>query len=316
MPAVSDHFVRADVRAFLDELAKSPRPEFTNDNIAELRELVPVGMAMLDKPVGELAETRDVVAAESLPTRLFDPRSERGPGPVVIFFHGGGFVVGSVDSHAALAAEVARSLDLPVVSVDYWLASENVWPAAPDDAEAAIRWIAENDDAYGRSFDSIVLCGDSAGATLSLVSAMALRDRPAALPVVLQIPIYPAADPLGHHLSNYLFAEGFGLDRRDTNWFRRSYRPARLHWRAAPLNGNVVGLAPTVLATASCDPLRDSGRAFATKLVEAGVPTAFSFYEASGMIHGFATYRKAIPSADDDVATILNLAKTILTQTR
>ena len=305
--------VRPDVRIFLDMLAANPRPELTNDNIAAMREMTAPGMSLIDLPVGDVAVIRDVTMpgpGGDIGLRLIDTRADRGPGPVVVFFHGGGFVIGNVLGWTSIAAEVGRQLDLPVVSVEYRLAPEHPWPAAPDDAEAAIRWIADNGAAFGREFTSLVLCGDSAGATLTLVSAMALRDRPAALAVILQIPIYPATDPLGSSESKDLFSQGFGLDRSSMEWFNASYRPEPGHWRGSPTYGSVAGLPPTVLITAGCDPLRDQGRAFAAKLVQAGVQT--TFYEADKMVHGFATFRAVIPSAQRDVAVILNLARAVL----
>ena len=304
---------RSDVRTFLDMLADNPRPAFTHENIAGMRPMTAAGMAMIDLPVGDVAIVRDQTMpgpGGDIPLRFIDGRHDPDPSPVVVFFHGGGFVIGNPEGWTSIAAEVGRRLDLPVVSVDYRLAPEHPWPAGPDDAEAAVRWIASNGAAFGREFSAIVLCGDSAGGTLTLVTAMALRDRPATLPVILQIPIYPATDPLGSYESNELFSEGFGLDRSDTEWFNAAYHPEPGHWRGSPLHGEVAGLPPTVLVTAGCDPLRDQGRAMAARLVGAGVRTAF--YEAPAMVHGFATFRAVIPSARADVAIVLDTAKAMI----
>ena len=240
--------------------------------------------------------------------RLYDPRAEREPGPVVVFFHGGAFVVGGIESHAGLTAEMARRLDLPVISVEYRLAPEHPWPAAVDDGEAAARWIAENGEAFGRAFDGLIISGDSAGGNLTLVTALALRDNPAALPVVMQLPIYPATYRKGKYPSEELFSRGYGLDITDDD--EDFYAADPDSPRASPLLAELAGLPPTVLVTASLDPLRDEGRAFAAKLVEAGVST--TYYEARGNIHGFATYRKAIPSAREDTLAFLALARTML----
>ena len=144
---MTEHFVRPDVRAFLDQFYAQNMPPMSDELIAMMRQLPPGSMPSQDLPVGDLGELRDLTMpgpAGDIALRLFDPRATRGPSPVVVFYHGGGFVVGSIDTHAALAAEIARALDLPVVSVEYRLAPENPWPAAPDDAEAAARWIADN----------------------------------------------------------------------------------------------------------------------------------------------------------------------------
>lgn len=308
-------YVRPDVRAFLDRLEANPRPALTREMLAMIRKIPPEMMKSTDDlPVGELGEIRDVTMpgpGGEMQLRLFDPRpeSERGPGPVVVFYHGGAFVVGSIETHAGLSAEIARELDLPVVSVEYRLAPEHPWPAAPDDAEAAARWIAENGSAFGREFTSLVISGDSAGGNLTLVTSLALRDRPAALPVVMQMPIYPASDRTKTYPSGEKFKEGYGLGGGSVPE-EDLYKADPASWRASPLLADLAGLPPTVLVTASLDPLRDQGRAFAAKLVESGVETAY--YEAHGNIHGFAGYRQAIPSARDDVAHFLALAATML----
>lgn len=305
-------YVRPDVQAYLERLRASPRPELTREVLAVIRQMPPEMMVMPDDlPVGDLATIRDVAMpgpGGEIRMRLYDPRAERGPGPVVVFFHGGAFVVGSIETHAGLTAEIARQLDLPVISVEYRLAPENPWPAAPDDAEAAVRWIAENGAAFGRTFNGLVLSGDSAGGNLTLVTTRALRDNPAALPVIMQLPIYPATDRTMSYPSMEMFGRGYGLGISDDDEDLYAADPQSI--RTSPLLGDLSGLPPTVLVTASLDPLRDQGRAYAAKLIEAGVPT--TYYEAKGSIHGFATYRKAIPSAQEDTVAFLELAETML----
>ena len=308
-----EHWVKPDVRVFLDLLKANPRPVLSSENIAAFRPMAAAGMAMIDADIGPLARTKDVIApgpAGSIKTRLFDARATRSAGPVVVFFHGGGFVIGDIDTHAAMCAEIARQLDLPVISVDYRLAPDHRWPAAPDDAEAATRWIAANGAAYDLCFDSLVLCGDSAGANLTLVTGLALRDRAAAVPTRLLLAIYPPADPCGDYRSGVDFAEGYGLDQSAMDWYTESLTPDLKHWRYAPLRADLAGLAPTLVSTASLDPLRDQGRAFAAKAAEAGVDVAY--IEARGAIHGFACYRRIIPSAQSDLDDVLALARGML----
>ncbi|MCT2399997.1 alpha/beta hydrolase [Novosphingobium mangrovi (ex Huang et al. 2023)] len=316
---MSKHPIRPDAQGYLDLMAANPRPPMGDESIAQMRVIPKEVMAQMigafDLPVGELGEVRDVVMpgpGGDMELRLFDVRAERGPGPVVVFYHGGGFVVGSIDTHAALAAEISRQLDLPVVSVEYRLAPEHKWPAGIDDGEAAARWIAENGAAFGREFTGLVLCGDSAGGNLTLVTALALRDRPAALPVILQLPIYPKADSSESYESYVLFGEGYGLSREDMAYFDRVYAADPHHWRHSPFVADLSGLPPMVMATAGLDPLRDEGRAFAAKAVEAGVQVVYR--ECTGTIHGFATYRKAIPSAQTDLDTIMAHARLLLAE--
>lgn len=309
----TEQVVRADVRAFLDMLKQAPRPVFTAEVLRMIRDM-PWDPAMSpDLPVGDIAELRDVTMpgpGGSIMLRMFDARTKRDPGPVVVFYHGGGFCVGSVDMHASLAAEIARGLDLPVVSVEYRLAPEHPWPAAPDDAEAAARWIAEHGAAFGREFTSLVLCGDSAGGNLAIVTALALRDKAAALPVALQIPMYPAIDLSGSHPSRALFADGYGLERENMAMFNQHYAADAAHWRASPVLADQAGLPATFVVTAGFDPLRDEGRAYAAKAIAAGVRTSYREFE--GTIHGFATYRRFIASARDDLALLLREAKAML----
>lgn len=312
--AVEQHFIKPDVQAYLDRLKASPRPPLSRQLLAMIRQMPPERMVSTDDlPVGQLGSVKDVTMpgpGGPIRMRMYDARAEREPGPVVVFFHGGAYVVGSIETHAGLSAEMARQLDLPVVSVEYRLAPENPWPAAVDDGEAAARWIAANGKAFGRQFNGLIVSGDSAGGNLTLVTTLALRDKPAALPVIMQLPIYPASDRTKVYPSRQKFSSGFALDISPDD--EDLYQADPKSPRASPLLADLAGLPPTVLVTASLDPLRDEGRAFAAKLVEAGVPT--TYFEAAGTIHGFATYRKAIPSAQQDTTDFLALARVMLRQ--
>jgi acetyl esterase len=218
---------------------------------------------------------------------------------VVVFFHGGGFVLGDLHTHEPFCAEIARLLDMPVVAVDYRLAPEHPWPAGVEDAIAAARWVVEGPDALERGVTGLVLAGDSAGGNFTIVTALALRDEPARVPVLAQWPIYPAADPVNGYPSFTDFAEGYLLTREGMRWFDECYRPDTKDWRYAPLLKSQAGMPPTLVVTASLDPIRDQGRAYAAACVEAGVPTLFR--EAKGNIHGFINLRKAIPSSQADI---------------
>ena len=312
---MTEPYVRPDVRAFLDILEAHPRPAFTKDTIADLRPLAAPGMAMLEPPVGELAILRDFVIpgpGGDICARLFDARAERAPSPVILFFHGGGFVIGDIDTHAPMAAEIARGLDLPLVSVDYRLAPEHPWPAAPDDAEAAARWVVDNGPALGREFTGVVTCGDSAGGTLAVVTAMALTRTPAAAPMVLLLALYPGIDRAVAHESMRRFADGYGLDSSSMRFYDESYAADPTHWRAAISTSDHTGMPPSLVVTAALDPLRDGGRALAGALTAAGVRT--TYVEIEGTIHGFAGYRRLIPSANDDLARAITLARAMLAE--
>ena len=311
---MTEPYVRPDVQAFLDQLATTPRPLMNDAMMAMMRQIPPEmiveQIALLDKPVGELGEIRNVTMpgpGGEIALRLYDPRASRAPGPVVVFYHGGGFIMGSIDTHAGMTAAIARGLDLPVVSVEYRLAPENRWPAAPDDAEAAARWIAENGAAFGREFTSLILCGDSAGGTLTIVTALALRDEPAMLPVLMQFPIYPRTDATCETQSWRTFGDGYALESANLAYCEQAYRPDPGHWRHSGILADQAGLPPTLVVTAALDPLRDEGRAYAAKAIAAGVQVTYR--EVPGTVHGFASYRRAIPSAEGDFAGLLVIAK-------
>ncbi len=205
-------------------------------------------------------------------------------------------------------------LDLPLLSIGYRLAPESPWPSAPDDCEAATRWVAAQGELFDRRFDSLAIAGDSAGGTLTIVTAMALRDQPAALPVAAIWPIYPAADLRKRYPSTDRFGEGYLLTKDTLRWFNEAYAPDFLHWRASPRHGDQAGLPPLLVSTASLDPLLDQGRAFAAACIEAGVPTAYR--EAAGNIHGWLTLRKAIPSSQDDLRECLAIFKALIEEHR
>lgn len=299
---MSDPFVRPDVRRFLDYLNALPGPKSHQVGAVEARTMMHAARHVADAPVGELAVIRDLAApgpAGEIPLRLYDARAERDPGPVMVFFHGGGFVLGDLHTHEPFCAEMARLLDMPVVAVDYRLAPEHPWPAGVEDAIAAARWVAESPDALEREVTGLVLAGDSAGGNFTIITSLALRDEPAAVPVLAQWPIYPAADPAKGYPSFSDFAEGYLLTRDGMHWFDQCYRPDRTDWRYAPLVKSQAGMPPTLVVTASLDPIRDQGRAYAAACIEAGVPTIFR--EAKGNIHGFINLRKAIPSSEEDI---------------
>ena len=269
-----------------------------------------------DAPAGELAVIRDLACPGpegEIGLRLYDSRETREPGPLLLFFHGGGFVLGDLDTHEPICAEIARRLDMPVVAVDYRLAPEHPWPAGVEDCIAAARWVASSPEGMGRTTNGLVLAGDSAGGNFTIITSLALRDDPAAVPVLAQWPIYPAADPAKGYPSYEDFGSGYLLTHDSMRWFDDCYRPDGADWRYSPLVKSQAGMPPTLVVTASLDPIRDQGRAYAAAAIEAGVPTIF--YEARGNIHGFMNLRKAIPSSDGDVGSCVEALRLLLAGT-
>ncbi|WP_126172638.1 alpha/beta hydrolase [Altericroceibacterium xinjiangense] len=310
----TEPYVRDDVRALLDLLGSLQRPELDEVPIEQVRQSMSAMQTMVERPARDLPVIRDLSCpgpAGDIPLRLYDAQAERREaGPLLLFLHGGGFVAGDLESHHALCTELAAELDLPLLAVDYRLAPEHPFPAAPEDAEAAARWAAKSPHELSLKVSGLIPIGDSAGGNLAIVTTQALVRDPAMAPVVLQVPIYPLTDDITRHPSYRDFAEGFLLSSRAMAFFTASYAPVPQDPRNHPILARHEGTPPTVVATASLDPLRDSGRAYAARLVEAGVDVIY--LEMRGSIHGFANLRKAIPSAQKDLHAIISATKLLL----
>ncbi|MFN8522878.1 MAG: alpha/beta hydrolase [Chloroflexota bacterium] len=208
--------------------------------------------------------------------------------PVYIFYHGGGWVIGDLDSHDHVCRRIANSVGCVVVSVDYRLAPEARFPAAAEDAYAALRWVFNNATSLGGDPARLAVGGDSAGGNLAAAVALMTRDRNGPR-LVFQSLIYPVTDANLDTLSYLQNASGYGLGRADMAWFWDKYVPSladRENPYCAPLQAaDLSGLPPALVITAQYDTLRDEGEAYATRLMEAGVPTTLSRY--GGQIHGF-----------------------------
>jgi acetyl esterase len=312
-----EHYVREDVRGFLAMLEAIGGPGVEEVGAVAGREAMRALGAMAEAEPRPLAVIKDLACpgpAGDIPLRLYDTAEHRAPGPVVLFIHGGGFVIGDVEVYHALCTEIAVQLDLPVVSIEYRLAPEHPFPAAPDDCEAAARWIASSPPELGRGATGLVITGDSAGGNLTIVTTTALASAPAQVPVLVQAPIYPVADEVTGHRSYADFATGYLLTGAAIAWFHEQYAGDPADPRHTPMAGDCANLPPTVLCTAGLDPLRDSGRAYAAHLIQQGGEV---FYlEFAGIIHGFITLRKAIPSGQADLARFLAAVKLVLEQRR
>jgi acetyl esterase len=310
---MNEPYVRPDVRHFLDAYNKLPGPRAHEVGPNEARAMILASRHVADAEVGPLAVIRDLACpgpGGEIGLRLYDSREQRGPGPLLLFFHGGGFVFGDLDTHEPFCAEIARRLDLPVLAVDYRLAPEHPFPAGAEDCIAAARWAAGGPKILGREVTGLVTAGDSAGGNLAIVAGLALRDEPGAAPVLAQWPIYPAADPARGYPSYQDFSEGYFLSHDGMKWFDGCYRPDKADWRYSPLLKSQAGMPPTLVQTAGLDPIRDQGRAYAAACAEAGVPVVFR--EAKGNIHGFINLRKAIPSSEEDIRMGCDALKLIL----
>lgn len=281
---------------------------------AELNRFAAVGM-----PLRTDVRVRGRVAdldTTSCPVRIYRPFGITEALPGIVYFHGGGWVTGGLDSHEGTCRLLAAEARAVVVSVDYRLAPEHPFPAAVDDGVAAYRWCVDHAGELGVVATRIGVMGDSAGGTLAAVTARAcalegaVRRRPAP---VAQGLVYPATDAHLTSRSHDLFAEGFFLSRDDMEWFRGHYLPNRSDWddrRASPLLAEQFeGLPPALVVTAGFDPLRDEGDAYAAKLVDAGVPVIHRCYD--DMVHGFFGMG-VIPGGLDTCAEICRAMGTLL----
>lgn len=234
-------------------------------------------------PSPEGVEAADIVIPDGPAARVYRPGAGR-PGSVLLYFHGGGFVVGDLDTHDAICRVLAARCGGLVVSVDYRLAPEHPYPAAIEDGEKALRWLAG--EPFGPGLP-LGVAGDSAGGTLAAVTALKARDRDIAL--ALQMLIYPAVDQGGEYDSRRRLAEGYLLTVEDIDWFTENYFQGRalpvLEPAASPLRAaSHAGLAPALVLTCGFDPLVDEGKAYAAALAAAGVPVRSVCLE--GAIHG------------------------------
>jgi acetyl esterase len=209
--------------------------------------------------------------------------------PVIVFFHGGGHVICSLDTHDIMARFLARTVGCTVISVDYRMAPEHPFPAAVEDSYDATRWVAAHAQALRINVSKLAVCGDSAGGNLAAVVSLIARDR-SEFPVSAQVLVYPVIDYRGGTASFSRYAKGYGSLEADTvTWFMEHYLPdpsLRKDWRACPAEASShTGLPPALIITAECDVLRDEGAGYADQMKASGVDV--QHVEFKGMTHGF-----------------------------
>jgi acetyl esterase len=284
----------------IDQMAQMPLPPWSELDAVTLRSLMGSGrFPPPELPLAEVANTTIPGPAGPIAVRIYRASSEPDQ-PVIVYFHGGGFVIGDLDSHDGTCRRLAHNVGCTVVSVDYRLAPEHPYPAAVDDSYAATEWVAAHADFLKIDVDRIAVAGDSAGGNLAAVVALIARDRggPAICHQLLTYPVTDMAFKSESYTSN---GEGYFLTKDMMVWFGRQYVPTG-HDIEDPLlsplyHNNLKGLPPATVITAEYDPLRDEGEAYARKLEAAGVPVKFILYD--GVFHGFFSMNGAIDQADD-----------------
>jgi acetyl esterase len=303
-----------DAQTLLDMIRAANRPAFETIGAAEARLLFNAGRKVLAPEPMPVAETRDLAIpgpGGPIPARLYRPTAT-GILPVLVFFHGGGWVVGDIESHDTGCRHLANRAECAVVSVDYRLAPEHKFPAAVEDCLAATAWVAGNAAALCVDPSRLAVGGDSAGGNLAAVVSLLARDHGTPR-IGYQLLIYPATDAAMRHDSIARFADGYVLTRSTMRWFYEQYLRApddAADWQASPLAApDLAGLPPAFILTAGYDPLCDEGDAYAARLAAAGV--AVTHRRFPGQVHGFALNGKIIRAAEtalDEAATALRAA--------
>jgi acetyl esterase len=281
----------AEARAYLEAGDRENGPRLEDLSVDEARRVRAAGFKKssgVPVELGRVEPLRIPHAGGEIGARVYANDGE-GVRAGLVYFHGGGFVLGDLDTHDPLCRALARESDAVVIAVDYRRAPEERFPAAVDDAFAATVWIAAHAAELGMDAQRIAVCGDSAGGTLATVTAMRCRDAggPA---LAAQVLLYPITDMSSFATGSYVeFAENYGLTRAGMQWFAKHYLGEQdgRHAEASPLlAGNAGGLPPALVVVAEFDPLRDEGEAYAERMRAAGVPVTVARY--AGMVHGFA----------------------------
>jgi acetyl esterase len=297
--------VDPQVQQLLDQLAALDAPPLEDQTVAAARATMG---AMAALAVGPSVEAVTDLSAETssgpVPVRLYRPPSApAGPLPLLVWFHGGGWVIGDLASADPTARDLCVQAGVLVASVDYPLAPEHRFPAAPEACYQVTRWLVDHAGDIGADSRRVAVGGDSAGGNLTAVTAVAARDR-GGPDLLFQLLVYPATDCLSSYPSIKENGEGYGLTHDGMIWFGEHYLPEGTDLKdptASPIyTPDLAGLPAALVITAEFDPLRDEGEAYAKRLELAGVPVTTSRYD--GMIHGFFTMTAVLDAGRTAVA--------------
>jgi len=297
-------------QAVIDLVIKSGRPAYNTLSPKDARQLFRETRPASTPTPPEIGAVRNLVAqgpGGPIPLRVYRPAGVAASValPGLMYFHGGGWVIGDLDTHDVLCRQLTAEAGVTVVNVDYRLAPEHKFPAAADDAWAATRWTVAHASEFGVDAGRLAVGGDSAGGNLAAVVALQARDAGAPI-IKLQVLVYPVTDVAAESRSYQDFSEGYMLTRESMRWFTAHYLAAAGQandWRVSPLRASShAGLPPALVVTAGFDPLRDEGAAYAAKLQQAGVLVDYVCY--GGMIHGFAGMGKLIETGNRAVSHI------------
>lgn len=272
------------LEAALTQMAQAGGPTLREGGVEQGRQMMQM-MAMLDGEPVEVARVEDLTVAGSIPARLYGPADGTNH-PILVWYHGGGFVIGDLDTADPTCRKLAAATGAVVVSVDYRLAPEHPFPAAADDCLAALRWVVDHATDLGGDPTRIAVGGDSAGGNLAAVTALAARD--AGIDLRYQLLVYPVTDCTMSSASYDTNGQGYLLTADSMDWFIGHYLSGgdAKDPRVSPLFADdVSGTAPALVLTAEFDPLRDEGEAYAERLRDAGVDVELRRFD--GQVHGF-----------------------------
>jgi acetyl esterase len=301
-------------KAFLDQIAAGGGRPLHEMSAAEARaNAMPPELAGPEQPVHKVENRRVPGDGGLIPVRVYYP-FETAQLPGLVYFHGGGFVLGGLDGSDRTCRALANGSGCVVISVDYRLAPEHTFPAAADDAFAVTQYVAEHAAEFGVDPALLAVGGDSAGGNLATVVALRARDA-GGPPIAFQLLVYPWVDFSDDSPSMREFAADHFLTAEAMAWFADYYLPAPIDRRqpwVSPMHAKLEGLPPAFVLTAECDPLRDQGEAFARRLEAAGVQTTVKRYE--GMFHPFFSLGGIIDGAKTAMADASAALKTALTR--
>ena len=291
-------------RALLDFIAARGVPPTHTLDAVDARAFYRERRAVTQPEPAAVAEVRELSApgaAGPIPLRLYRPAGSQVGAvlAVLVYYHGGGWVIGDLDTHDVLCRALCNAAGCAVVAVDYRLAPEHRFPAAFDDALAATRWVRQEAASLGVDAERLAVGGDSAGGNLAAAVAIAARDA-GDLPIAFQLLIYPATDQRRGHTSHSINGQGYLLEKPTMDYFHDHYlidARSDLDWRASPLlHDELSKLPPALVLTAGFDPLRDEGLAYADALSAAGNAASCVCFERQ--IHGFVTMGRVIDEAN------------------
>src|SRR5262245_29281328 len=299
-------------KEFMNMLASFGGPPLHEMPIGDARRAVNGLSTQLCGPLAEVQEVSNRKIAGptgEFGVRLYTPQASHPPLPIIVHFHGGGWVVCNLDSHDAIARFYCKHANAIVVSVDYRLAPEHKFPAAVDDSFAALCWAVDHADEFGGDAKRVAVTGDSAGGTLSTVVCQLAKAK-GGPKIAFQALLYPAVDldPKADYASRKQFdGPDYFLSRAEMEWFAKLYfnTPAQdaKDPRASPLlSPNLAGLPPALIVTAGCDVLRDEGQVYADKLKSAGVPVEYHCFDDT--IHAFVSFSGAIPKGSEAMSLV------------